>query len=168
MQRQSFAQWPCSVARIMDLLGDPWTPLVVRDAFHGITRFDDFQRSLGIARNTLADRLKKLVDGGLLRTELYQQNPPRNEYLLTEMGSDFFPVMAAMVSWGDRWLDGGLGPPIVLRHEVCDHAVQAEVTCAHCHEPLQRSNTEFRIGSGYPAELAEGVPDIRDRFPADA
>lgn len=168
MQRQSFAQWPCSVARVMDVIGDPWTPLVLRDAYHGIRRFDDFQRSLGIARNTLADRLKKLVEGGMLRPEPYQDNPPRKEYVLTEMGSDFFPVMAAMLSWGDKWLIEGLaGAPVVLRHGEHSHAIEPEVTCARCHEPVTQETTEFRIGPGYPAELADGVPDFRDRFPAD-
>lgn len=148
----------------MDIIGDPWTPLVLRDAFHGVRRFDDFQKSLGIARNTLADRLRRLVDGGLLKTQLYQDNPPRNEYVLTEMGDDFFPVMAAMVSWGDRWLDGGAGAPVVLHHASGDHAIEPEITCAHCRQALARSETEFWVGPGYPARVAKGVPDIRPRL----
>src|SRR5882757_8177005 len=114
MRRTSFANWPCSIARTMDLLGDWWTPLVLREAFYGYRRFDEFQRSLGIARNTLADRLRRLVDGGMLCTRQYQDNPPRNEYLLTEMATDFLPVMSAMLSWGDRWLAGEAGPPITM------------------------------------------------------
>jgi DNA-binding HxlR family transcriptional regulator len=114
MEGPNFADWPCSVARVMDIIGDRWTLLVLRDVFHGIRRYDDFQSSLGIARNTLSDRLNRLMAAGLLTTQLYQDNPPRKEYLLTEMGADFFPVMASMVTWGDRWLDGGEGPPIDL------------------------------------------------------
>lgn len=169
MQRQSFAQWPCSIARVLDVLGDPWTPLVVRDAYHGIRRFDDFQRSLGIARNTLADRLKKLVEGGMLRQELYQENPARYEYVLTEMGEDFFPIMVAMLSFGDRWLlDGARGGPVVVRHGKRSHRVEAQVTCAHCSKPVELADSEFRIGRHHPEVVPEGIPDLRDRFPVDA
>src|ERR1044072_946179 len=103
MRRTSFAQWPCSIARTMDLLGDWWTPLVLREAFYGIRRFDEFQHELGIARNTLTDRLRRLVEEGLLERRLYQTEPRRYEYVLTEKGKDFFPVLAAM----SRWATGG-------------------------------------------------------------
>src|SRR5947199_6260834 len=84
MKRTSFANWPCSIARTMDLLGDWWTPLVLREAYYGIRRFDEFQQELRIARNTLSDRLRRLVDEGLLEKELYSNEPKRYEYLLTE------------------------------------------------------------------------------------
>ena len=161
MQRTSFADWPCSVARVLEIIGDPWTPLVLRDAYHGLSRFDEFQRSLGIARNTLADRLKRLVEGGVLRTQLYQDNPPRNEYVLTEMGTDFFPVMAAMLTWGDRWLGGVDGPPVLITDGSCGHAGGAEVVCAHCKTPLELAAATFAFGPGYPDEVPVGVPDLR-------
>ncbi len=164
MQRTSFAEWPCSVARVLEIIGDPWTPLVLRDAYHGMRRFDEFQKSLGIARNTLADRLRRLVEGGMLRTELYQDNPPRNEYLLTEMAADFLPVMAAMLSWGDRWLAGEAGAPITMTHGTCGHAVEAQVVCTHCSAPLRLADVEFSLGPGYPDVLPDGVPDMRPRF----
>ena len=84
----------------MDLLGDWWTPLVLREAYYGIRRFDEFQQELGIARNTLSDRLRRLVEEGLLEKELYSTEPKRYEYLLTEKGRDFFGVVAAMSRWG--------------------------------------------------------------------
>ena len=93
----------------MDLLGDWWTPLVLREAFYGVRRFDDFQRELGIARNTLTDRLHRLVGEGLLEKQPYQREPTRYDYVLTEKGRDFFGVLAAMSRWGDRWLAGGKG-----------------------------------------------------------
>ena len=116
MKRTSFAQWPCSIARTMDLLGDWWTPLVLRDAFYGVRRFDEFQQALGIARNTLADRLKRLVEEGLLEKVAYQVEPVRYDYVLTEKGRDFYPVLLAMTRWGDKWLAAEAGPPITVHH----------------------------------------------------
>jgi DNA-binding HxlR family transcriptional regulator len=165
MKRTSFANWPCSIARAMNLLGDWWTPLVLREAFYGIRRFDRFQRELGIARNTLADRLGRLVEEGLLRKECYQADPVRYEYLLTEKGQDFFPVLAAMSAWGDRWLDDGAGPPIVFHHRQCGHDSHAEVVCTECREPLKSDDVEYRMGPGYPAKIA-GLPEVQARFAA--
>ena len=119
--KREFTDWPCSLARSVDVFGDSWTLLLVRDAMHGLSRFDEFQRSLHIARNTLSDRLGKLVDAGIMTKRFYQDNPPRYEYLLTEMGRDFFPVLAAMLAWGDKWLDGGAGAPVTLRHHAPGH-----------------------------------------------
>jgi DNA-binding HxlR family transcriptional regulator len=151
VKRTKFATWPCSVARTVDLLGDWWTPLVLREAFYGVTRFDDFERMLGIGRNVLTQRLTRLVDAGLLERVAYQPNPPRYDYVLTEMGRDFFPVLAAMWRWGDRWLGTADGPPVLLHHETCEHETQADVVCAHCREPLRAADVTARLGPGYPA-----------------
>jgi DNA-binding HxlR family transcriptional regulator len=124
----------------MDLLGDQWTLLVLREAFYGVTRFDRFQVSLGIARNTLTERLDRLVGAGLLERVRYQDRPARYEYVLSDMGRDFFPVLAAIIRWGDRWLDDGSGPPVVLRHTECGRPTHAEVHCAHCHGALTRDH----------------------------
>ena len=113
---REFSEWPCSLARALGVFGDSWTLLIVRDGLQGLTRFDEFQRSLNIARNTLSDRLGKLVNAGVMTKRFYQDNPPRYEYLLTDMGRDFFPVLAAMLASGDRWLDDGGGAPVTLRH----------------------------------------------------
>jgi DNA-binding HxlR family transcriptional regulator len=163
MRRTSFANWPCSVARTMDLLGDWWTPLVLREALYGIRRFDEFQQGLGIARNTLSDRLRRLVDEGLLEKRAYQADPVRYDYLLTEKGRDFFGVIAAMTRWGDRWLADEAGPPIALHHERCGQDTHAEVVCAACGEPLTAEDTDMRMGPGYPAKLAKR-PDVVQRF----
>jgi DNA-binding HxlR family transcriptional regulator len=163
MKRTSFARWPCSVARTMDLLGDWWTPLVLREAFYGISRFDELQAGLGIARNTLADRLRRLVEEGLLEKQPYQTDPVRYDYVLTEKGRDFFGVIAAMMQWGDRWLADEAGPPITMHHERCDHDTHAEVVCAHCKEPLTAGDTAMRMGPGYPERL-KSRPDVQARF----
>ena len=134
----------------MDLLGDQWTLLVLREAFYGVTRFDQFQTSLGIARNTLTERLDRLVGAGLLERVRYQLKPARYEYVLTAMGHDFFPVLTAIMRWGDRWLDGGAGPPITLRHTVCGRATHAEVHCAHCDGALSSDVVTMESGPGLP------------------
>jgi DNA-binding HxlR family transcriptional regulator len=149
----------------MDLLGDWWTPLVLREAFYGIRKFDDFQRELGIARNTLNDRLHRLVGEGLLEKQPYQREPMRYDYVLTEKGTDFFGVLAAMSRWGDRWLADEEGAPIVLHHEPCGHDTHAEVVCASCGEPMRAQDTTMRMGPGYPDRL-KSRPDVQRRFAA--
>jgi len=148
----------------MDLLGDWWTPLVLREAFYGVRRFDAFQQSLGIARNTLAERLRRLVDEGLLEKEPYQSEPVRYDYVLTPKGRDFYGVLMAMNAWGDRWLAGDEGAPVVFRHERCgQEAVRAEVVCSGCGEAMAPEDTRPRLGPGYPDRLAE-LPLVRERF----
>jgi DNA-binding HxlR family transcriptional regulator len=166
MRRTSFANWPCSAARTLDLLGDWWTPLVLREAYYGIRRFDDFQRELGIARNTLADRLRRLVDGGLLEKHRYDTQPTRYEYLLTDSGRDFYSVILAMVAWGDRWLADEAGPPVTVHHDTCGHDTTPEVVCSHCKEPLVWEDVTSLPGPGYPAKLLDR-PDVRRRFRLD-
>lgn len=113
MRRKSLADVPCSIARALDVLGDPWTLLVVRDAFFGLRRFEQFQERLGIARNTLSDRLATLVEHGVLERVPYQERPPRHEYVLTDKGRALSDVVVALLSWGDEWqIDGP--PPVVL------------------------------------------------------
>lgn len=135
----------------------------MRDVYYGVSRYGDFQQNLGLARNTLSDRLNKLVDAGLLTKRLYQDNPPRNEYLLTEMGMEFFPILAALARWGDRWLDEGDGKPVALLHTKCGHELTAEVICADCGQPVTSDSVDFHVGPGYPAEVPEHL-DLRPRL----
>lgn len=165
MKRTSLAGFPCSVARTMDLLGDWWTPLVLREAFYGVRRFDDFARELKLARTTLTDRLNRLVEAGLMEKVPYQHAPVRYEYVLTEKGQDFFPVLAAITAWGDRWLAGSAGPPIAFHHTTCGHTGTAEVVCSQCGEPLTSDTARMQMGPGYPKKLARRA-DIRERFAA--
>jgi DNA-binding HxlR family transcriptional regulator len=113
MRRKSFAVMRCSIARALDLVGEWWTMLVVREAFMGTTRFDAFQRNLGIAPNILSARLKRLVASGVLQ-RMPAGGARRQEYRLTEKGRDLFPVLVALLQWGDRWLAGPDGPPVRL------------------------------------------------------
>jgi len=154
MKRTSFRSWPCSLARSVDLLGDWWTPLVLREAFFGSRRFDEFQQALGIGRNVLAARLRRLVAEGLLERRLYQERPRRYEYVLSESGRDFLGVLAALMRWGDRWLDRGKGAPVQLVHSRCGARTHAEVVCAECGEPLAAEDLDFELGPGFPKKLA--------------
>jgi DNA-binding HxlR family transcriptional regulator len=160
MKRTEFADWPCSIARSVDLLGDWWTPLVLREAFLGVRRFDDMQRSLGIGRNVLTQRLKRLVDEDMLDRVRYQEKPDRFEYVLTEKGRDFYPVLAAMITWGDRWLSGEEGPPIVLHHAPCGHDMTAKVVCSECGEPIRARDMRPRLGPGYPPDTPPPGPRV--------
>lgn len=126
----------CSVARTLEVVGERWTLLILRDAFNGIRRFEDFQRSLGIARNILSDRLGKLVDHEVLERRQYEDHPPRHEYRLTAKGLALFDVLVAMVHWGDTWESGDAEPPVVITHRDCGEVVHAVSTCSNCGGPL--------------------------------
>jgi len=150
MNRTDTSDWPCTIARSVNVLGDAWNLLVLRDACLGVRRFEDFQRSLRIGRNILTTRLNSLVDEGMLRRVEYQQNPVRHEYRLTDKGRDVYPILAAMAAWGDRWLIGSEGSPLVLHHEACDHDMHAVVVCSECDEPFDVREVKARRGPGFP------------------
>lgn len=144
MKRTSFAGMECSVARTLDVVGEWWSLLVLRDAFCGVRRFEDFQRSLGIARNILTDRLQTLVDDGVLERRLYQERPERYEYRLTDKGRDLYPVLLALMRWGDRWAADEMGPPMVLTHKACGHDVMPVLTCPECGEEVRARDMAWR------------------------
>src|SRR5437764_9201647 len=124
----------CSIARTLEVIGDRWSILILRDAFRGVRRFDDLQRDLGIARNILTDRLQKLVDHGVLARRQYQDRPARYEYRLTPMGYDLSPALVALMRWGDRYLSEQPGPPLLLTHEACGTAVDQAFICWECDQ----------------------------------
>ena len=122
MRRTRFEDAPCPIARTTDLMGDWWTPMVMREAFFGRKRFDEFQEALSLSRGVLAQRLTRLVDEGLLRKRRYQDRPPRDEYVLTEKGMDFYPVLAAMWRFGEDhlWPEGEANPLELVHRESGD------------------------------------------------
>jgi DNA-binding HxlR family transcriptional regulator len=148
MERTSFAEMHCSIARTLEMVGEWWTLLIIRDAFLGLSRFEEFQASLGIARNVLTRRLSTLVQAGILERRRYQEHPERFEYHLTEAGRELFPVIVALLQWGDRWTAGEAGPPLLLVHEPCGEAGGATLTCSHCGEPITLDTIHPELGPG--------------------
>jgi DNA-binding HxlR family transcriptional regulator len=132
----------------------------VRDAFLGVRRFDDFQRSLGVARNVLQSRLERLVEQGVLERRLYSERPPRHEYVLTEKGVDLWPVIVALMKWGDRHLYPE-GPPVVIEHRDCGGEVDDRRTCTRCGKLLEARDVRPRPGPGGSPEMAELRPFLR-------
>ena len=135
----------CSIARTLELIGERWTILIVRDAFLGVRRFDDFQRSLGIARNVLQGRLERLVEHGILERVRYQERPERFEYRLTEKGLDLWPVIVSLISWGDRHAADG-GAPVLLEHKGCGGRVNDRRICEACEALLGPRDVSARRG----------------------
>ena len=148
MLPRTYENQVCSVARALEVLGDRWTLLVLRDAFSRVRRFEDFQRSLGVARNVLTDRLNRLVDEGILRRVPYQERPVRFEYRLTDKGRDLYPVLIALMQWGDRYTAGEAGPPVELIHEPCGQHTQPRLVCDHCGEPIDPRDMRPQPGPG--------------------
>lgn len=136
----------CSVSRTLAVVGDRWTMLIIRDAFLRVRRFDDFQKNLGMSRHRLSERLKKLVDYGVLRKEAYQAN--RYEYRLTEKGLELYPILISMAKWGDKWMDDGKGVPMLYKHNPCGHHYSPMVVCSECGEAIDPHDVTPQIGPG--------------------
>ena len=138
----------CSVARTASVIGDRWTLLVLRDCFLGVRRFEAFQQRLGMSRPMLADRLRRLVEAGVLRKQPYQTSPPRDEYRLTPKGLDLHPVIMAIVHWGDVHMARDRGRPLLHRHAPCGHRFDPVSICSHCREPLRAKDVVVERGPG--------------------
>jgi DNA-binding HxlR family transcriptional regulator len=151
--QRTYENQQCSIARSLEVVGERWTLLVLRDAFLGIRRFDDFQRDLGVARNVLADRLARLVGEGILERRRYQERPERFEYRLTAKGRDLWPVLHALASWGDAHAAPD-GPPRLFRHRDCGGTVTDRRTCSKCGAELDVRDVEVLEGPGLQAVAA--------------
>jgi DNA-binding HxlR family transcriptional regulator len=127
-----YSKETCSIAATLEVVGDPWTLLILRDAFSGVRRFEQWQEGLGVARNVLAARLKSLVHHGVLETRLYSERPPRSEYVLTAKGRALSPVLLTMAAWGDAHVYGEAGGPMRFTH--VDHEFTPKMVCAACGE----------------------------------
>jgi DNA-binding HxlR family transcriptional regulator len=158
MQRTSFDQVACSIARTVDAIGEWWTPLVLRDIMIGITRFDAIQRDLGISRKVLSQRLAALMEHGIVERRPYQEKPTRYDYFLTEKGADLAAVLLAMQAWGDRWIFGEDSAPVLLRHETCGAVAKPVPSCSNCGEPLEPAEVTLLPGPG--ARRGPGTREI--------
>ncbi len=142
----------CSIAGALEVVGERWSLLIVRDVFLGLRRFDQIQANLGIARNVLQARLERLIEQGVLERSLYQERPPRYEYRLTEKGIDLWPIVVSLMQWGDRHTPPAGGPAVVLEHRGCGGAVDEHRVCEKCGRPLSARESRARPGPGASPE----------------
>ncbi len=135
----------CSVARALDILGDRWTFLILREAFFGIQFYDRFQANLGIATNILSHRLKRLVENGIMDRRRDPVDSRRIKYKLTEKGRDLYDVTLAFMKWGDKWLSDENGPPLTLYHKKCGQRLEPLMSCSNCKAPIDAREVTFEV-----------------------
>jgi DNA-binding HxlR family transcriptional regulator len=148
MKRTSFARMHCSLARGLELIGDWWSPLIVRDLYLGVVRFDDLVEDLSISRNLLTRRLNALCKNGIVERHAYQRRPLRYEYRLSEAGRDLVPAILALTAWGDRWARPQEGSPMLFVHKTCGARFEPQVTCSACGEALTADAVLTLAGPG--------------------
>ncbi len=147
MQHKDLSRMQCPIARSLDRVGEWWSILIMRDAFHGMTRFDQFQKSLGIAPNMLTRRLKSLVESGLLQRRLYSEHPPRYEYVVTDMGRDFRPVLWTLIGWGNKHFSPE-GPSVVLVDVATGEIADPVVVDRKSGRPIRAPEFKVQAGPG--------------------
>jgi DNA-binding HxlR family transcriptional regulator len=147
MRYEELTAIPCSIVRPLALLGDRWTLVILRQAFAGVRRFDDFQSTLGVSRSRLSDRLDRLVEAGILRREPYKDIRTRHEYRLTDKGLDLYPVLMALRDWGDKHMADD-GPPVYYRHRDCGGDAHVRLECDRCGSELTARDVEPGPGPG--------------------
>lgn len=155
MQRTLFSDFACSVARTLDVVGEWWTPLILRDVFLGLHRFDLIQTDLGIPRKVLTERLSTLIANGVLEKRPYRDGRVRYEYHLTERGRDLAPTLIALMDWGDRWLSEGAGAPLEVKHRGCGGSVKARLVCDCCQNSV--TDDDLTYAPGPAARMAKGT-----------
>ncbi|WP_229174542.1 winged helix-turn-helix transcriptional regulator [Bradyrhizobium ivorense] len=156
-QQGRLANKECSMARAMEVVGDRWSILILREAFYGVKRFDEFEFYIGVAPNILSNRLKKLVDAGVMARRSLPEHPRRYEYVLTEKGRDFFPAYLALKRWGDDWLAEPAGPQVVFRERAGGRPIEYPQLRTKAGKPLSLEDIEVVAGAG-------AVPFNRRRF----
>ena len=152
MLKNDYANQTCSIAATLEVVGERWSLLIVRDVLLGLRRFDELQAHLGIARNVLQTRLTRLQEQGVIEKQLYQEHPPRHEYRLTEKGLDLWPTIVALMQWGDRYAAPEAGPPVVLEHRGCGGTVDDHRICEKCGTRLTVREARALAGPGAGAE----------------
>ncbi len=158
MKRSALDHHPCSIARTLDVVGEWWTPLILKDIAYGVRRFGEIQEDLGISANVLSDRLEALVRDEILQTHVYQARPRRHEYRLTDKGAELIPVLLALMQWGDRWKWPDARGPVRVLHEPCGHDVHVEVRCEHCEREAAAGELRAKARRGVVDPPAEGAP----------
>jgi DNA-binding HxlR family transcriptional regulator len=157
MLRADYPGQACSIAKSLEVIGERWSLLIVRDVMNGNRRFGEIQASLGIARNVLSARLQRLLEEDILERRAYQESPPRDEYFLTQKGLDLWPALIALLNWGDRYSPGPGGPPKVILHKECGGEVSERGICERCGKVLTARDARQVPGPGVGAAAAEAV-----------
>jgi DNA-binding HxlR family transcriptional regulator len=160
MQRKSFDDMPCPIARSLERVGEWWSILILRDALHGYTRFDQFQKSLGIAPSMLTRRLNGLVEAGLLARRRYSEHPPRDEYVLTDCGRDFRPVIVALLAWGNRHF-APEGASVRLVDRETGHDAEPIVVDRRTGRPIEPPDFVYTAGPAAPARTRAKFSKLR-------
>jgi DNA-binding HxlR family transcriptional regulator len=148
MRKVSFAEMNCSIAQALEIVGEWWTLLILRDVFLGIRRFDDFVDRLGISRNVLTDRLDKLVAADVLERRPYDEGRGRYDYVLTDKGRALWPVITTLREWGDEWITGEGNEPLQLEHRTCGNVTHTRLVCDCCGETLEARAVRAVPGPG--------------------
>lgn len=155
MRWEELDQQPCSLARTLSVVGDRWTLLILRDCFLKVRRFELFEERLGIARHILSERLRKLVEAGVLDRVAYQERPRREEYRLTPKGLALHPVLIALLEWGDTYMADAEGPAVIRRHKGCGEVLHTRMVCGQCGEAV--SAHDVSVESGISVESGQGA-----------
>src|SRR5215203_3540548 len=161
VKQSRLANKECSMARAMEVVGDRWSILILREAYYGVKRFDEFEYYVGVAPNILSNRLKKFVDAGVTTRVPLPEHSGRYQYVLTEKGRDFFPTYLALKKWGDDWLAEPDGPQVVFRDRSSGRQIEVPALLSARGKPLQLEDLEIVPGSG-------AVPFNRKRFAGEA
>lgn len=151
----------CSIAATLEVVGDPWTLLILRDAFAGVKRFEQWQERLGVARNVLAARLKTLVAHGVMEAQRYSERPPRQEYLLTQKGLDLSPVLLTMAEWGDQHVYGVGKRPVRFVHKTCGCDFHPSMACEACGEIVDRRDIKRVQVDGPGQTVGEALEAVK-------
>jgi DNA-binding HxlR family transcriptional regulator len=162
MLRADYPGQYCSIAKSLEVIGERWSLLIVRDIFNGHRRFGELQSSLGIARNVLSARLQRLTDENILERRAYQESPARYEYFLTEKGLDLWPALIALMNWGDRYSAGPEGAPRVIVHKECGGKVNERGICGDCGKLLHARDARQVAGPGWDAAVANAAAGSSD------
>lgn len=155
MSKSDLAAKTCTLARAVEIVGDGWTLMILREMFLGIRRFDDFQRQTGASPALISGRLRKMEEAGLIRREAYSAHPPRFEYRLTDMGKALWPAIIALKTWGDEWVDGpvdGRATPVEIIHKSCGNVIVPQMTCPDCGEAMAAHDAHARLSAPFFSE----------------
>ncbi|HEX4438056.1 MAG TPA: helix-turn-helix domain-containing protein [Solirubrobacteraceae bacterium] len=157
MLKNDYENQECSIAGALEVVGERWSLLIIRDVLLGLRRFDELQSHLGIARNVLQTRLTRLTEQGVIERRPYQERPQRHEYLLTDKGLDLWPTIVSLMKWGDRYAPPEGGPAVLIEHRGCGGTVDEHRICERCGARLKARDALGRPGPG----ASPGHPLVR-------